>query len=425
VVHPRDIGVVIPLGAVKTVVGRAPTGCCARRIDQGTVSRAHLEIRWDRSAGAHLARDLGSHNGSSLNGSQLPPQQDFALDSGAVLRLGNVLLVYEDGPGIVAGDPPEVSREALPGESPSIREMRTLIARVAVDPSPVLLLGETGTGKEYVAREVHRLSGREGPFMALNCAALSPQLVESQLFGHERGAFTGATRAEEGLFRAAARGTVFLDEIGELPLELQPKLLRVLQEGEVRPVGATSVHEVDIRVVAATNQDLPSQVDSGDFRRDLYARLALWEVPVPSLVERRGDLLSWVDRLYEVWCEKRSMSDSPDLEFTFEAAEALLLHGWPDNLRGLDKLVHRLATRPDTSVPVEPGDLEPVVRPPQPETSSEEPEKPRKKTKKPAPSREELEAAMDQYDGSVRAVAKHFGRDRRQIYRWLKNYGFR
>ena len=119
------------------------------------------------------------------------------------------------------------------------------------------------------------------------------------------------------------------------------------------------------------------------------------------------------------------MSDSPDLEFTFEAAEALLLHGWPDNLRGLDKLVHRLATRPDTSVPVEPGDLEPVVRPPQPETSSEEPEKPRKKTKKPAPSREELEAAMDQYDGSVRAVAKHFGRDRRQIYRWLKNYGFR
>src|SRR6185295_11015283 len=171
----------------------------------------------------------------------------------------------------------------------------------ATDPAPVLLHGESGTGKERIAGELHRLSGRKGRLIAVNCAALSRELVESQLFGHQKGAFTGATELHPGYFRAAQGGTLFLDEIGELSLEVQPKLLRAIQQGEVQAVGSTQPAHVDVRVVAATNRELQQAVNAGQFRADLYARLSLWELRVPPLRERRADLFPWIDRLHGRW----------------------------------------------------------------------------------------------------------------------------
>ncbi len=222
-------------------------------------------------------RDLASHNGSRINGRQLTPEIAIELTQGDTIQLGDVIAVYQIEPAEQTQDA-MVSLDALPGVSVAMQRLRRTVARAGRDRSPVLLVGETGTGKEQIAREIHRLSGREGALLSVNCAALSRELIESQLFGHVRGAFTGAVADHAGLFRAATGGTVFLDEIGDLPLDLQPKLLRALQEAEVLPVGATRALPVDVRVIAATNRDLTASVEAGGFRRDLYARLAMWEI---------------------------------------------------------------------------------------------------------------------------------------------------
>src|SRR5262249_51324151 len=241
---------------------------------------------------------------------------------------------------------PLVSRNAIPGESTAAHLLRAQVARAAPDPSPALIVGETGTGKELIAAEMHRLSGRGGEPVALNCAALSPQPPERRLCGHVRGAFTGAEGTSLGLVRAARGGTLFLDEIGELPLELQAKLLRVIQEGEVLPVGSSRATKVDVRIIAATNRDLEADAEAGLFRRDLYARLALWVVRVPPLRDRRVDILDWVDRLHRRWLQRRgrTLPSTGTLTFAPDAAETLLLNAWPENLRGIDRLVHELGT---------------------------------------------------------------------------------
>src|SRR5262249_11481857 len=236
--------------------------------------RRHLTIESDASGREHLAIDLRSRNGSSVDAQRLVAP--VALVNGSLVRLGDVLLVYErptPGEPLPWVETPLVSRTAIPGESAAAYLLRSAVARSAPDPSPALIIGETGTGKELIAAEMHRLSGRRGELVAINCAAISPQLIESQLFGHVRGAFTGAGDANPGLVRAARGGTLFLDEIGELPLELQAKLLRVIQEGEVLPVGGSQATKVDVRVIAATNRDLEADAEAGLFRRDLYARL--------------------------------------------------------------------------------------------------------------------------------------------------------
>ena len=412
-VHPPDITWRLELGeATPVVIGREELG-------HGTVSRRHVEIRWERGAG-HVAVDLGSHNGSRLAGARLGDRA-AALEDGAVLQLGEVFLVYQRAGGAAAGAGEEAA-EAIPGRAAAVCKLRRQVIRAASDPSPVLLLGETGTGKERIAREIHRLSGRPGPLVAINCAALSPQLVESQLFGHLRGAFTGATAASEGLFRAADRGTLFLDEIGELPADLQPKLLRALQEGEVLAVGATTGLPVDVRVVAATNRDLPDEVDAGRFRRDLYARLAMWELRVPPLRERRVDLFDWIERLHRAWRAARPGTAASLPGLLPDAVEAVLLHPWMDNLRGLDRLVHTLATM-STRGPLARRDL-PVWLSAPPETDPAEaaPASPRAGGV-PAPTRDEFIAAHGELGGNVRALARRFNRDRRQIYRWIEAYG--
>lgn len=409
VVSPAEIAQVVALDEHPLELGR-------ERLGHGSVSRRHLQIAWQR--GAHLASDAGSKNGSWLDGRPLTEAR--ALADGAVLRLGGVVAVYEAGPAphvaaIPASDPRLL--DAVPGESYAAVRLREVIARAAPDPAPAVVLGETGVGKERVAQALHLLSRRGGPFVAVNVAELSDRLVESQLFGHVKGAFTGADAGQPGLFRSAHKGTLLLDEIGELPLELQAKLLRVIQEREVRPVGATRAETIDVRVVAATHLDLGHAVEAGRFRRDLWARLCLWELRVPPLSARRADILDFVRRLHQRWASERGRRPEP-LEVEPDAAERLLLMPLPENLRALDRLVHRLdGGRPaltlellaDTFGAGEAAEVPPPVT---------------VKASPPPTSAEELQRALDEH-GSVHALARHYGKDRRQIYRWLEQFGLR
>ena len=417
VVYPRALAGTHALGGEPATIGRQAGAELV--LVNPTVSRRHAVLRWDPAAGRHTVADLGSHNGTWLDGQPVAALPRLLAD-GSLLRVGDALAIYE------RGEPPpaaQASREAVPGDSLAAGHLRAAIARAAPDPSPALVLGETGAGKERVAAELHRLSGRRGPLLALNCAALSPQLVESQLFGHVRGAFTGATQEQQGFFRAAAGGSLFLDELGELPLDLQPKLLRAVELGEVVAVGSTQAHRVDVRLIAATNRSLLEDVSKGRFRRDLYARLALWEIAVPPLRARRADIVGWIDRIHRAWCEQRG-APAPALEFEVDALEAILLAPWPDNLRGLHRLVHACAAGRGGRIgraglpawaledmPEEAGDKGQAT--PVPEG---------KRTFRPRPSREELVAVLAANGWSLRAAARHFERDRKQIARWVEMY---
>ncbi|WP_432719687.1 sigma 54-interacting transcriptional regulator [Jeongeupia wiesaeckerbachi] len=217
------------------------------------------------------------------------------------------------------------------------RALLQQLERIAPSTMPVLVIGETGTGKELIARHIHQLSGRKGPFVAVNCGAISEQLAESELFGHEAGAFTGAIARREGWFEAAHHGTLFLDEIGDLPLPLQVKLLRVLQEGEVVRVGARKPIPVDVRLLAATNVDLGDAVAAGHFRLDLLYRLNIAQLRLPPLRERRGDILPLVEYFIGRYSQRLQM-EQPLL--SDDAVQALLDYAWPGNIRELENVVH-------------------------------------------------------------------------------------
>jgi len=225
------------------------------------------------------------------------------------------------------------------GDSPAIRKLLQLVSRVAPQETSVLVLGESGTGKELVARALHQLSPRAGkPFIAINCAALTDTLLESELFGHEKGAFTGAVAQKKGKLEMAEGGTVFLDEVGELAQLLQAKLLRVLQQREFERVGGTRTLKLDVRVVAATNRDITAEVRRGAFREDLYHRLNVVSLRVPPLRERPGDILSLAHyflRLAEARCRRRVLGISPDAE------RYLTAYGWPGNVRELENAIER------------------------------------------------------------------------------------
>jgi sigma-54 dependent transcriptional regulator len=211
------------------------------------------------------------------------------------------------------------------------------IEQVAPSDAAVLVTGETGTGKELVARHLHRKSGRKGPFIAVNCGALSESLAEAELFGHQAGSFTGATEAREGWFEAANGGTLFLDEVGDLPLPLQAKLLRVLQEREVVRLGSRRAIPLDIRVIAGTNVDLPAAIAAKNFRVDLYYRLNVVALQVPTLAERPGDILPLAEHFIRLYSQ-RLHSGTPVL--TPEAERALLTYPWPGNIRELESVIH-------------------------------------------------------------------------------------
>jgi two-component system response regulator PilR (NtrC family) len=229
--------------------------------------------------------------------------------------------------------------EGVVARSEAMREVLDLVERIAPTKANVLLVGESGTGKERMARAIHARSERHGgPFVPINCGAIPENLIESELFGHERGAFTGADREKVGMFAAARGGTIFLDEIGELPLALQPKLLRVLQERRAKPVGAVAEQDVDARVVAASNRDLEGEVKAGRFREDLYFRLNVLQIELPPLRSRRED----VPLLAQTFLEKYSREYRRDVTLIEpETMERLLAFGWPGNVRQLENVIER------------------------------------------------------------------------------------
>jgi two-component system response regulator AtoC len=237
----------------------------------------------------------------------------------------------------------EIKGQAKPGKivhcSVAMQKVLDLVARVAQSSSPVLVCGETGTGKELIARSLHDNSDRhDGPFVAVNCSAIASGLLESELFGHAKGAFTGADREHKGLFAAADGGTLFLDEIGELPLELQPKLLRVLQEGELRRVGETRPVKVDVRLLTATARNLQDEIEAGRFRDDLFYRLAVVEIGIPALRERQEDIPLLAQHFIGRIAEREQR---PVPAMTPEVLALLTDYAWPGNVRELENFIEK------------------------------------------------------------------------------------
>jgi DNA-binding NtrC family response regulator len=247
----------------------------------------------------------------------------------------------------------------LVGSSPAMQKLKDALARIAPIPSPVLITGESGSGKEVVARMAHRMSGAKGPFLAINCAALPADLVESELFGHERGAFTGAVALRKGAFESAAAGTLFLDEVGELPLAAQAKLLRVLEQREVTRVGGTRTISVDARVLAATNRDLAAEVAAGRFREDLLYRLNVHVLAVPSLRDRLSDVPELVQHLLATICARFRMRPKP---LSPAALECLMGYDWArNNVRELRNVLERMLIASDAPEMGE-DDVPPEIR---------------------------------------------------------------
>lgn len=311
-----------------------------------TVSRNHFEIV--RDAKGYLLRDLGSTNGTYLDGAEI---REAYIRAGAIIAAGAVELKFTPFEERIQILPSEKEKlGVMVGRSLLMRQIFGLVERIAPTDATVLIEGETGTGKDVLARTVHQLSKRkDAPFVVVDCGAVSGTLIESELFGHEKGAFTGAASQRLGAFEYANGGTVFLDELGELSLDLQPKLLRVLEQREIRRVGGSETIKVDLRILAATRMDLRSEIEKGKFREDLYFRLNVVPIVSPSLRDRRDD----VPLLADFFLKQMAGSDAPSL--SEDSMAALMAHDWPGNVRELRNVLERaLALRTDPGALVAP-----------------------------------------------------------------------
>ncbi|MCA9591979.1 MAG: sigma 54-interacting transcriptional regulator [Myxococcales bacterium] len=380
---------------------RADGACVVGRDDSADlvipdagISRRHASLE---PAGVALAVvDLDSRNGTYVNGQRLSSGRTLA-HFGSVVRLGKSLLV-------VVSDVTPFERhreERAQGEllgGPSLDDVRLRIDTIAATTAPVLAIGETGTGKELVARALHDKSGRRGAFVALNCAAVPRELVDSELFGHARGSFSGASGARQGLFRSADGGTLFLDELGELPAAVQAKLLRVLETQEVRSVGEDRPVRVDVRIVAATNRDLDDMVESGEFRGDLLHRIAALRITLPALRERLED----IPRLCRQLC---------GYPVGLGALERLLLHTWPGNIRELKNVLTAAAAMAQTagSEEIDLNHVHYVLGGAAPEASSED-----------DVLKNRVAHALSDAGGNVRQAASALGMSRSVLYETLR-----
>jgi len=312
----------------------------------------------------------------------------------------------------------EDNLDGIIGASAGMQDVLRMISRLKDTRTPVLITGESGTGKELVARAIHfRGLLAQSPFVAVDCGALVPTLMESEMFGYEKGAFTGATKSKAGLFQAANDGSIFLDEIGELPLEMQAKLLRVLQEKEVRPVGSNDRHTVDVRVIAATNRDLESAYRTGTFRKDLYFRLNVVTVHIPPLRERRSDIPMLVHHFLNRYTPTAPMQISP------AAMKSLLQYDWPGNVRELENCIARAVTLGDHQL-IDVQDLPPAIRTEQPVSGdfASQDAASLSTTALAEMERMTILRVFEQAHGDKALAGKMLGISRATLYRKLKRY---
>ncbi|MGE0872756.1 MAG: sigma 54-interacting transcriptional regulator [Kofleriaceae bacterium] len=303
---------------------------CSLVLTDKTVSRKHLEAQL--VGDEVIMTDCGSTNGTFIQGSRF---ERISIGFGAEVKLGRTVIKFLPDEEAVEPEPSaRTSFGSIVGGDTKMRQMFTLLEDVAVTNATVLIEGETGTGKELIAEEIHNHSPRkDGPFVVFDCGSVPRELIESMLFGHVKGSFTGAVTDRRGAFAEAHGGTIFLDEIGEMNLDLQPSLLRVLDKRAVRKVGSNTYEKIDVRVVAATNRDLRAEVAKKTFREDLYYRLAVIRVSVPPLRERGADIPALINHFVNIY--------GPGLGVTPEDMAQLVRHSWPGNVRELRNVIER------------------------------------------------------------------------------------
>jgi len=374
-------------------------------LPDGWMSSRHALLL--RGEGGWLLRDDGSKNGTFLNGAAI---SEAALADGDLVEAGSTCFLFRDRARRAARDPADLvagsaRHPALTTLNPELARQLAALVPLAGSSVPIVLAGATGTGKELTARAVHDLSGRSGAFVALNCGALPESLIEAELFGARKGAYSGASEDRPGLVRAAHRGTLFLDEIAELPPPSQVKLLRVLQEEEVLPLGATVPVPVDLRVVAASHASLPALIEAGRFRADLYARLAGATVALPTLWERREDI-----GLLAAAILQRAVGEAAHaIRFEREAARALFLHRWPLNVRELEQALRAALALAGSDRRIGPAHLPEGMRG---GVAAGDPD-----------LRNQLVRLLAAHSGNISAVARAMGKARVQVRRWCKRYG--
>jgi transcriptional regulator with GAF, ATPase, and Fis domain len=398
-------------------------------LDDDAVSRVHLEIIADHH-GFRL-RDLDSTGGTLVDGTRVI---DVYLRPGAVIRVGASELRFEPGDDEAELVLSEDDRfGTMIGHSVAMRALFASLSRAARSNATVLVEGESGTGKELVAEALHRASPRAAKrFVVFDCAAVTPSLLESELFGHERGAFTGAYGTRPGCLETADGGTLFLDEVGELPLDLQPKLLRCLERGEFRRVGSNEPRRVDIRVIAATNRDLAGEVNRGSFREDLYYRLAVVRLVTPALRERTGDIPQLVESfLLELYEGDAVRAHTAVAHLDARVWKQLRSWPWPGNVRELRNAVARSVALAGDDLPTEISLISArrgheVPAPPSTGPPDGEPERPFLELRSELVhsfERDYLQRMLSRYHGKITRAADAAGLDRSYFRRLLRRHG--
>ncbi|MCB9535695.1 MAG: sigma 54-interacting transcriptional regulator [Myxococcales bacterium] len=336
VLEGPDEGRELVVAKEQVTVGRSSV--CDLTLTDNSVSSQHFTVEADGNS--YVLRDAGSTNGTFYGDIRI---REIFLRPGTVFRAGNTVLKFEPTRDIVTIELSERDRfDQVIGSSVPMREIFANLERVAPSDLTVLVQGETGTGKELIAQAIHNHSHRtKKPFVVLDCSAIPKDLIESTIFGHEKGSFTGAISQHKGVFEQADGGTIFLDEIGELDINLQPKLLRVLENRELKRVGGDRVIKVDCRVVAATNRDLRQMVTEGGFREDLYFRLSVMQIQLPPLRRRREDVALLVSHFIDRANAKRRERGQFEVEVSPEALKALMERQWPGNVRELKNVCER------------------------------------------------------------------------------------
>ena len=412
------VGSVQRLSTGRFTVGRGPDpNGHSVAIDDPTVSRSHFHLTVKGGTSPVQVEDACSRNGTFVGGR---PVRSARAGHGAVIRAGGLVAVLEsDQEGF---DEFALPTPDVPGRSGLARRVRGELDAAAKGRLPVLLYGATGTGKELAAAELHRRSGRRGRLVRLNVAAVPDTLFESELFGHVRGSFTGADQQRFGRFREADGGTLVLDEIGALPLAQQAKLLRVVEEHSVRPVGGERNIGVDVLLCASTNADLRGMVRQGMFRADLLARLSSLVVTLPTIADRKPDLLELANAVYPL--EHGGRVKPWERAFTADAVEVLLLHTWPTGLRELRSALLRASSWESGGL-IGPSGLPSTLlaNTRALATNGTAAGEPTRRSRMRAPDADELHGALRRYRGNISAVSREYGVGPRQIYRWLSYRG--